>query len=190
MAHLDVVWYRLTVWTLKKILFTVSQCIFYETTKWNIAYEYLKIEIFSRDTNILSNKHWTLNIFGPSATTIGEIWDHQAIQSLTSRKWYAQKTSWWALVLRIMVVHWKIQLLSRGSWNTNTDGGDCLEKWAGIVSWFKERLGKKEGGGGFKLGGWEPNAQYVWRDKTILAWIDWSHTFDFRMFWKKQLLSI
>ena len=55
----------------KKNFFTVFQSIFYGKTKWNIAYEYLKIEIFSRDTNILSHKHWTPNIFGAWATTIG-----------------------------------------------------------------------------------------------------------------------
>ena len=37
-------------------------------------YEYLKTKISSRDTNILPQMHWTSNIFGPTATTIGDFW--------------------------------------------------------------------------------------------------------------------
>ena len=45
--------------------------IFHVKTKWNIVYKYLKTKIFSRDTNILPQMHWTSNIFGHSATIIG-----------------------------------------------------------------------------------------------------------------------
>ena len=48
--------------------------IFHVKTTWNLVYEYLKTKIFSGDTNILPQMHWTSNIFGPSATTIGSFW--------------------------------------------------------------------------------------------------------------------
>ena len=57
----------------QKILVTLFPYIFHVKTKWNIVYEYWKIEIFSssRDTNILPQIRGTSNIFGPAATTIG-----------------------------------------------------------------------------------------------------------------------
>ena len=57
----------------QKILVTLFSYIFHVKTKWNIVYEYWKIEIFSssRDTNILPQIRGTSNIFGPAATTIG-----------------------------------------------------------------------------------------------------------------------
>ena len=55
----------------QKVLVTLFPYIFHVKTKWNIVYEYLKTKIFSRDTNILPQMHWTSNIFGHSATIIG-----------------------------------------------------------------------------------------------------------------------
>ena len=49
----DVFWYRLN------------------GTKMNIIYEYSKTKNLSRDTNIISQMHWTSNNFWYSATTIG-----------------------------------------------------------------------------------------------------------------------
>ena len=54
----------------KKFLLILFLYIFHVKTKWNIVYEYLKAKIFSRDTNILPQMHWTSNIFGHSATII------------------------------------------------------------------------------------------------------------------------
>ena len=54
----------------KKVFVTLFLCMLHVKTKWNIVYEYLKTKIFSRDTNILPQMHWTSNIFGHSATTI------------------------------------------------------------------------------------------------------------------------
>ena len=53
------------VWVPEKIY----KYIFHVKTKLNIACKYLT-KIFSRDTNILPQMYWTLNIFGPSTTTI------------------------------------------------------------------------------------------------------------------------
>ena len=55
----------------KKVLVTDT---FHLKSKWDIVCEYLKTKIFLRDTIILPQIHWTSNIFGPSATTIGEFW--------------------------------------------------------------------------------------------------------------------
>ena len=57
------------VWPPQKMTFSIY--IFHVKPKWNIVYEYLKTKIFSRDSNILSQMHWTPNIFGHSATIIG-----------------------------------------------------------------------------------------------------------------------
>ena len=54
----------------KKFLLILFLYIFHVKTKWNIVYEYLKAKIFSRDTNILPQMHWTSNIFGHSTTII------------------------------------------------------------------------------------------------------------------------
>ena len=65
-----------TIWTIwvpkkcaQKVLVTFLLYRYHVRTIWNIVYEYLKI--FSRDTNILPQMHWTSNIFRHSATTIG-----------------------------------------------------------------------------------------------------------------------
>ena len=69
-----------------------------------------------------------------------------------------------------MGVHWKIWLLSRGSQKTNIDGEDCLKKGTWIVSWFKGRLGKKEGAGGFKVGGLRTQCTLciTWQNNSFL----------------------
>ena len=58
----------------KKVLVTRFPYIFHVKPKWNIAYKYLKTKIFSRDSNILPQMHWTSNIFEHSATVIGVFW--------------------------------------------------------------------------------------------------------------------
>ena len=54
----------------QKIIVTLFLYIFHVKPKWNIVYE---TKIFSRDSNIYSQMHWTSNIFGHSATIIGSI---------------------------------------------------------------------------------------------------------------------
>ena len=68
-----------TVWAAqenvpKKVLVIFFLYIFHVKAKSNIVYQYLKAKIFSRDTNIIPQMHWTLNISGHSATTIGSFW--------------------------------------------------------------------------------------------------------------------
>ena len=64
-------WYGRPKKALKKVLVKLFPYIFHEKTEWNIVYKYLKTKAFSRDTNILSQIHWTWNNFGNSLTTIG-----------------------------------------------------------------------------------------------------------------------
>ena len=58
----------------KKVLVTIFPYLFYIKNRWNIVHVYLKTKIFSRDTNILPQMHWTSNIFGPSATSTEGFW--------------------------------------------------------------------------------------------------------------------
>ena len=70
--HFGTIW---TVWVPKK-MHPKSSCnsyLFHIKTKWNSLHT-LKTKIFSRDTNILSQMHWTSNISGPSTTTIEGFW--------------------------------------------------------------------------------------------------------------------
>ena len=60
----------------KKILVTIFPYTFHIKSKWIRVYEYLKTNIVSKGTNILPQIPWTSNIFGPSATTIGEFGYH------------------------------------------------------------------------------------------------------------------
>ena len=74
--HPDVFWHPLNgMGTQKtapeKVLVTLFPYIFHVETKWNIVYKYLKIKIFLKWHKDPSNIHWTLNIFGLWATTIG-----------------------------------------------------------------------------------------------------------------------
>ena len=76
LLHSDVFWYHWNSMGAQKnvpknVLVTLFPYVFHVKTKWNIVYQYLKIIIFSRDINIIPQMHWTSNIFGHSATTIG-----------------------------------------------------------------------------------------------------------------------
>ena len=71
--HPDVFWYRLNGIGAqnnapKKVLLTLLPYLFHVKAKW---IKYIKTKIFSIDTNTLPKMHWTLNIFGPSVSTIG-----------------------------------------------------------------------------------------------------------------------
>ena len=70
---------------------TFSIYIYHIKTKQNIVYEYLKTKIFSGDTNILPQMH--LISINTQLQTLGVLGYHWIIQSLPSRKQYAQKTS-------------------------------------------------------------------------------------------------
>ena len=74
--HPDVFWYHLNGMGTqknvpKKVLLTLFPYIFHAKSQWFIVYKYLKTKIVSRDIIIPPQMHWTLNIFGPSATIIG-----------------------------------------------------------------------------------------------------------------------
>ena len=55
----------------KKVLVTLFPYIFLLRSKWNIVNEYLKIKIFSRDTNIFGRSATTIGGFGISPKTSG-----------------------------------------------------------------------------------------------------------------------
>ena len=78
----------------KKVLVTLFPYIFYLKTKWNIVYEYLKTKTFSRDTNIIPQKHWTANIFGHSVTTIERFWASLNNPILNFKKMVCPKNIW------------------------------------------------------------------------------------------------
>ena len=83
-----------TVWAPKKVLTTLFPYIVHVKTKWNIVYKNLKTKIFSRDTNILPQMHWTSNIFGPPATTIGGFWVSLNYPILNFKKTVCPKNVW------------------------------------------------------------------------------------------------
>ena len=60
--------------TPEKVLAKLFPYTFHVKIKLNIVYENLKRKIFSRDTNILPQMHWTSNSFGHSSATIGGFW--------------------------------------------------------------------------------------------------------------------
>ena len=106
-----------TVWVPKKFV-TLFPDIFHVKAKWSIVYEYLKTKIFSRDTNILPQMHWTSNIFGHSAITIGSFWVSLNYPILNFKKTVCPKNVWmWhcrrvSLLLRSSVgEHIKLYLL-------------------------------------------------------------------------------
>ena len=74
--HLDVFCYLLNCMDAQKkcaqtkILVSFFPYIFHIKTKRNIVYNYFKTEIFSRDTNILLQMHWTSSVCVSSAKTI------------------------------------------------------------------------------------------------------------------------
>ena len=67
---------------------------FHVKSKLNMVYEHLKTKIFSRDTNILPQMHWTSNIFGHSATTIGGFWVSLNYPILNFKKTVCPKNVW------------------------------------------------------------------------------------------------
>ena len=82
-----------TVWAPKKVLVTLLPYIFHVKTKWNIICEYWKMQVFSRDTNILPKMYWASNIFGPLATTFGFFWVSLNYPILNFKKMVSPKTS-------------------------------------------------------------------------------------------------
>ena len=95
----DIFWYHLKVMgtqkkCTQKFLVLLFQYIFHVKSKWNIVYKYLKTKIFSRDTNILPQMHWTSNIFGPLASTIREFWVSLNFAILNFKKTVCPKKFW------------------------------------------------------------------------------------------------
>ena len=78
----------------QKVLVTLFLYIFDVKTKWNIFYEHLNTKIFSRDTNILPQMHWTSNIFEHSAITIGVFWVSLNYPILNFKKKVCPKNVW------------------------------------------------------------------------------------------------
>ena len=77
----------------KKVLVTLFPYMFYVKTKLNIVYKNLT-KIFSRDTNILPQMHWTSNIFGHSVTTIGLFWASLNYPVLNFKNMVCSKNIW------------------------------------------------------------------------------------------------
>ena len=99
MPHPDVFWYVLNGMGAqnnlpKKVLVTLFLYLFNVKTKWNIVYEYLKTKIFSIDANVYPQMHWTSNIFGPSATTIGRFGVLLNYPNLNFKKMVCPKNVW------------------------------------------------------------------------------------------------
>ena len=78
--YFDTVW---TVWPPKK-------CVFHIITKSDMVYEYLKTKIFSGDTIVLPQMHWTSN----TATTIGGFWVSLNYPALNFKKTVCPKNVW------------------------------------------------------------------------------------------------
>ena len=89
--YFGIVW---MVYAPKKILVTLFPYLFHVKPKWNIIYEYLKRKIFSRDSNILPQIHWTSNISGHSATIIGSFWVSLNYQIPNFKKKVCPKNVW------------------------------------------------------------------------------------------------
>ena len=99
MPHPDVFWYHLNGMgaqrnTPKKLLVTLFPYIFHVKTKLNIVYKNLKTKIFSRDTNLLPQMHWTSNIFEHSVTTIGVFCTSLNYPILNFKKIVCPKNFW------------------------------------------------------------------------------------------------
>ena len=119
MPYPDVFWYCLNGMGAqknapKKVLVTLFPYIFHIETKSSTVYENLKTKILSRDTNILPQMHWTSNIFGPSATTIGVFWVSLNYPTLNFKKTVCPKNVW--------MQHWRAiclfaSLCVNTSWN-------------------------------------------------------------------------
>ena len=70
-------------------------------------YEYLKTKIFSRGSSILSQIHWTSNIFGHSATIIGFFWVSLNYPILNFKKTVCPKR----LDVALSMTFWKYALI-------------------------------------------------------------------------------
>ena len=110
MLHPDVFWYRLNGMgtqkhVTKKVLVTLFPYIFHIKSKWNIVYKYFKTKIFSRNTTILPQMHWTSNIFGPSAKIFGGFWVSLIYPIRNFKKTVCPKNFW--------LQHWRWNLMSR-----------------------------------------------------------------------------
>ena len=67
-------WYGCPIKCTQKVWVAFFLYIFQVKNKWNTVYEYIKTKIFSRDTNILPQTHWTSNIFRHPDITILVFW--------------------------------------------------------------------------------------------------------------------
>ena len=107
----------------KKVLVKLFPYIFHVKTKWNIIYKYLKTKIFSRDTNILPQIHWTSNIFGHSVTTIGIFWVSRNYPILNFKKMVCSKN------IRMQHIHFGMYVffldMCKCIWYTHT-----------LIDWF------------------------------------------------------
>ena len=108
--HPDIFWYHLNGMGTKenapkKVLVTLFPYLFHVKTKWNIVYKHLKTEIFSIDTNILPQMHWTWNVFGLLATIIGGfgVWLNYLI--LNFKKLVCPKNVWMRYCLGLQRSH-------------------------------------------------------------------------------------
>ena len=90
----------------KKVLGTLFPYIFHVKPTWNIVYKYLKTKIFSRDSNILLQMHWTSNIFQHSATIIGSFWVLLNYPILNFKKTVCPKNVW--MQHCIQTISWNI----------------------------------------------------------------------------------
>ena len=93
LPHPDVFWYRLSGMGAKKVLVTLLY-LFHIKIKWNIVCKYLKAKIFSRDSNIVLQSHWTWNIFGHSFTTIRSLGVSLTYPILKFKKTVCPKKVW------------------------------------------------------------------------------------------------
>ena len=115
----------------QKVLVTYFLNIFHVKTKWNIAYEYLKTEIFSRDTNIPPQMHWTSNIFEHSAITIGCFWVWLSYPILNFKKTVLLKNVWIRHCSYVTNTEKKKNLLSKitsNFWVLNTSSKSCFKE--------------------------------------------------------------
>ena len=79
----------------QKVIVTLFPYLFHIKTKWNIVYVYLKTKIFSRDKYPSPTACIKHKIFlDPQLQPLRVFGYHVTIQSLTSRKQYAQKNVW------------------------------------------------------------------------------------------------
>ena len=78
----------------KKVPVTTFPYIFYVNPKWNIVYEYLKTKIFSRDSDILLQMHWTSNIFDTQLQLLGGFWVSLNYPILNFKKMVYPKNIW------------------------------------------------------------------------------------------------